>query len=194
MGICSFRETYVPTLKYFLVITCSLINTSRFFGYNIEFQIFSKKFALFVSGTWNFFRDQYSFIVPTFNYLQVVKVRWNFLHSFLPLIPRNAFESILKFQMFFEKLFHVLNSYFSQIFRNVFVLKFQIFFEKLILVESKTFVISIQFIDYIFKALWNWVHRILSSMPCSVFRFIPKVYSFRYFFVYLYFIYSPKKL
>ena len=55
--------------------------------------------------TWNFFAigivSLYRLL--TIN-LQVVTAQWNFLHSFLTLILRNAFECILKFRLIFINL------------------------------------------------------------------------------------------
>ena len=50
---------------------------------------FSKKLHISVLWTWNFFCDQYSFMFPTFNYLQVATVRLNFIHIFFT----NTFQS-----------------------------------------------------------------------------------------------------
>jgi len=158
MGIFSCRQIYVPTFKYFLVVTVqwnflhNFLTSMQCFWIYFEIQnIFSKnlhfvvcvrnletflwsvqfncsdfelsssgyssmKFCtqhvftytsdffldlfrnskyfsitLFCVSDFEHFCDQYSSIVPTFNYLRVATVHWNFLHSFLSLIPRNIY-------------------------------------------------------------------------------------------------------
>ena len=105
-------QPYVPTFKYFLVVTAlwnflySFLSSipRNIFGFHLKFQIFFGKLTLFHVRVLEHFCDHYSSIVPTFVYLRVTTALCNFLHSFFSLIPRNVFGFISKFQIFFEKL------------------------------------------------------------------------------------------
>ena len=69
----------------------------------LKFHIFFGKPTLFRVRDLEHFCDQYSFIVPTYNYLRVATTQWNLLHSFLSLILRYVFGFIPKCKIYFEK-------------------------------------------------------------------------------------------
>ena len=101
-----FRQAYVPTLKYFLLVTVPW-NFRRSVLTSIPrhvFGLFSKKLALFRVRDLELFCDQYSFIVPIFNFIRVATAQWNFIHSFLSLILCDVFGFISEFQIFFKNL------------------------------------------------------------------------------------------
>ena len=118
MGILtsSFCQTCLPNFKYFLVVTAQWKFLHSFLssmppnvlGFISKFQIFFRKLALIRVRDLEYFCDQYSSIVPTFNYIRVTTVQWNFLHNFFSLIPRCVFGFISKFKIFFEKLRRLL--------------------------------------------------------------------------------------
>ena len=76
----STGPTYVPTVKYFLVVKALWHFSHSFlssilrsvFGFISEFQLFFEKLEFYRVRNRKLFCDQFSFIVPTFNYLQVV--------------------------------------------------------------------------------------------------------------------------
>ena len=84
MGIfsLSFRQANIPTLKYFLVVAAELNFLHSFLsippdvlGLILKFQIFFEKLALFHARELDHICDQYSSIVPIFDYLRVATVQ-----------------------------------------------------------------------------------------------------------------------
>ena len=85
---------YTASSHQYLAMLLDLFLNSKYFSKNLHFSDFE------------LFCDQYSSsTVSTFNYLRVATAQWNFLLSFLSLIPRNVFVFISKFHIFFDKLY-----------------------------------------------------------------------------------------
>ena len=80
----SFRQTYLPMFKYFLMVTAQ---------WNLPFEKL-KTFLCYGRRNCFFAMRSYSFLALTFDYLRVVTDHLNLLDSFLSPIPRNDFGFI----------------------------------------------------------------------------------------------------
>ena len=85
-----------------------ITNASQCYGIHLgnSEHFFRTNWTLSCWGGWNYFAIS---TVP-FHWLLTIfwlaTVQWNFLHSFLSLIPKNVFGFISKFQIFFEQIAH----------------------------------------------------------------------------------------